>query len=337
MPNFKILGRLEVPFSFIPPRVPEKKGLDRRTDGRTDGQQSDPIRVPFFPFERVRRKLLPLRKSQPSQARAARWRSKCLYKEPGLSSRPAACADTADAAVALDALVTCAKPGERAWRPYEWKRSAPLPHSFVNEALRGAAARAERRARSVAPASDVSTLGSAGGRKPDSRCSRGPSGKRHLDYTTRSALDTASSEPIVVIMRVAPFPVRGCPATSFNKNVIHQRSGRGPTRRILSRHARCPLCRRCPAEINSSRNAHRARPHFRRASNPLPLRLLLETSMPSHSVGSNAPTACFTLTSRAGYKSDFTCESAAPPETGVDCGDRCREIMNRKSRKWNRR
>ncbi|GBP85717.1 hypothetical protein EVAR_58760_1 [Eumeta japonica] len=51
MPNFKILGRLEVPFSFIPPRVPEKKGLDRRTDGRTDGQQSDPIRVPFFPFE----------------------------------------------------------------------------------------------------------------------------------------------------------------------------------------------------------------------------------------------------------------------------------------------
>ncbi|GBP88215.1 hypothetical protein EVAR_89870_1 [Eumeta japonica] len=36
---------------FIPPRVPEKKGLDRRTDGRTDGQQSDPIRVPFFPFE----------------------------------------------------------------------------------------------------------------------------------------------------------------------------------------------------------------------------------------------------------------------------------------------
>ncbi|GBP60415.1 hypothetical protein EVAR_98311_1 [Eumeta japonica] len=52
MPNFKILGRLEVPFSFIPPRVPEKKGLDRRTDGRTDGQQSDPIRVPFFPFER---------------------------------------------------------------------------------------------------------------------------------------------------------------------------------------------------------------------------------------------------------------------------------------------
>ncbi|GBP25947.1 hypothetical protein EVAR_84505_1 [Eumeta japonica] len=37
--------------SFIPPRVPEKKGLDRRTDGRTDGQQSDPIRVPFFPFE----------------------------------------------------------------------------------------------------------------------------------------------------------------------------------------------------------------------------------------------------------------------------------------------
>ncbi|GBP44523.1 hypothetical protein EVAR_86745_1 [Eumeta japonica] len=51
MPNFKILGRLEVPFSFIPLRVPEKKGLDRRTDGRTDGQQSDPIRVPFFPFE----------------------------------------------------------------------------------------------------------------------------------------------------------------------------------------------------------------------------------------------------------------------------------------------
>ncbi|GBP63874.1 hypothetical protein EVAR_39536_1 [Eumeta japonica] len=28
-----------------------KRGLDRRTDGRTDGQQSDPIRVPFFPFE----------------------------------------------------------------------------------------------------------------------------------------------------------------------------------------------------------------------------------------------------------------------------------------------
>ncbi|GBP38556.1 hypothetical protein EVAR_96158_1 [Eumeta japonica] len=53
MPNFKILGRLEVPFSFIPPRVPEKKGLDRRTDGRTDGQQSDPIRVPFFPFEKA--------------------------------------------------------------------------------------------------------------------------------------------------------------------------------------------------------------------------------------------------------------------------------------------
>ncbi|GBP36192.1 hypothetical protein EVAR_4336_1 [Eumeta japonica] len=39
------------PVNFIPSRVPEKKGLDRRTDGRTDGQQSDPIRVPFFPFE----------------------------------------------------------------------------------------------------------------------------------------------------------------------------------------------------------------------------------------------------------------------------------------------
>ncbi|GBP62333.1 hypothetical protein EVAR_48506_1 [Eumeta japonica] len=34
-------------FSLIPPRVPEKKGLGRQTDG----QESDPIRVPFFPFE----------------------------------------------------------------------------------------------------------------------------------------------------------------------------------------------------------------------------------------------------------------------------------------------
>ncbi|GBP48223.1 hypothetical protein EVAR_96812_1 [Eumeta japonica] len=34
-------------FSLIPLRVPEKKGLDRQTDG----QQSDPTRVPFLPFE----------------------------------------------------------------------------------------------------------------------------------------------------------------------------------------------------------------------------------------------------------------------------------------------
>ncbi|GBP46437.1 hypothetical protein EVAR_95137_1 [Eumeta japonica] len=35
--------------SLMPQRVPEKKDLDRQTDG----QQSDTIRVPFFPFEIV--------------------------------------------------------------------------------------------------------------------------------------------------------------------------------------------------------------------------------------------------------------------------------------------
>ncbi|GBP86933.1 hypothetical protein EVAR_60915_1 [Eumeta japonica] len=39
-----LLRRLSI---LIPSRVPDKKGLDRQTDG----QQSDPIRVPFFPFE----------------------------------------------------------------------------------------------------------------------------------------------------------------------------------------------------------------------------------------------------------------------------------------------
>ncbi|GBP58621.1 hypothetical protein EVAR_38860_1 [Eumeta japonica] len=37
----------EIEKSLIPLRIPEKKGLDRQTDG----QQSDPIRVPFFPYE----------------------------------------------------------------------------------------------------------------------------------------------------------------------------------------------------------------------------------------------------------------------------------------------
>ena len=34
-------------FNLIPPRVHQIKDIDRQT-GRTDGQQSDPIRVPFF-------------------------------------------------------------------------------------------------------------------------------------------------------------------------------------------------------------------------------------------------------------------------------------------------
>ncbi|GBP17625.1 hypothetical protein EVAR_8624_1 [Eumeta japonica] len=43
-PSSSSLPTLELDTST---RIPEKKGLDRQTDG----QQSDPIRVPFFPFE----------------------------------------------------------------------------------------------------------------------------------------------------------------------------------------------------------------------------------------------------------------------------------------------
>lgn len=33
-------------FRLIPPRFPEKMGLDTQTDGK----QSDPLRVPFYPL-----------------------------------------------------------------------------------------------------------------------------------------------------------------------------------------------------------------------------------------------------------------------------------------------